>query len=444
MTTRNDDVISADEAGAVADMLDQIDNEMRGDTRGPEDEEERTEGLGDENDPEGLLTEEAEDEETSGPEDEEERTEAPAKRTTNPALLARLTAELKARTKGKPLLPGSVAQLMLSAQAKARAKAAAAAKAKAAKAKPKIIVRPPVKRPVPRPIIKQRNDLYTKAKGLFGGKDVLVDDAFYFSTGQLVLDWVVENSRAYLVAKEGTTMTFFHVAVDDADDRLGTTHKVTSADTNLRQPGKNVYRNQYFLIEGIEAEFMGVRIAYPSAALTSASITNSALVDAFTGKSYVFDDAGRILPQQLFRDQDGRCELERAVHSAGVLRFNRSIQDAGDNSDTKSVLIDLFGHVPVHGKRASVKQTSGGGAIDMLALKEGFMWSLDPEDPNLGEFRAVVELKESFVFPVVPVDIGSGSIAHAEKVGIYYQLRVHGTSIREKGAMLLKDAQRRR
>lgn len=422
-----DDRMSEDEAGAIADLLDQIDQESRAN---------RTEGPDPAEDPERLLTEAPEDEDEAGdPEDENDTAGGFSASASGSAAfqasLSALTAQLNAQAKAKGkagFTAAQVAQMLLQFRKKPAKKPA------------KVPIPIVPAKPPPKPaVVKARKDAVEQyKKNVSKNAPVIIERGYYYATGEFVLKGAEDDKRAYLIALASESkMTFFHEAIDEDSTRLGNTHRVSAADTNLRNPGRNSYPDQLFLIEEIEAEYRGIRVKY-SPSVLDAAVKNSTVKDALSGHSMIWDDAGMILPKQLFRDNDGVCELERALHGSGVLRFVRTVHDAGDNSDARSILIDTFRHIPVHGRRASIADTSGGTqSLSRYGMKEAFAWSLDPNNPDLGQFRAVVELLEDFVFPIDRVDLGNGMDTVPEKVGVYWELRVHGTSIRKRNSTLI-------
>lgn len=423
-----DDRLTEDEAGAIADLLDEIDRESRG-------RADRTEGPDEGEDPDRLLTEGNEEEDEAGdPQDEEDTaggfSASAAGSAAFQASLSALTSQLNAKAKGKGgFTAAQVAQMLLQFRSK-----------KPAKKTTKIIVPPAPAKPPPKPaVVKARKEAVDQYKKYVGkSSPVIVERGYYYATGEFVLKGEEDEKRAYLVAQAAEAkMNFFHEAIDEDGTRLGNVHRVSAADTNLRNPGRNSYPDQIFLIEEIEAEYRGIRVKYSDAAIDLA-VKNTTVKEALKGNSMIWDDAGLVLPKQLFRDNDGVCELERALHGSGVLRFVRTRHDAGDNSDARSILIDTFRHIPVHGRRASIADTSGAATSLMrYGMKEVFPWSLDPNNPDVGQFRAVVELLEDFVFPIERVDLGNGMEVTPEKVGVYWELRLHGTSIRKRNSTMI-------
>lgn len=423
------DELSIEETGAITDFLGQLDRDGNQQTEGPDAENE------------AILTEEPEDE-TQGPEDEETGSAFSLQGAASAMLsgsfkaeLDKLTGQLSALVKGKKggFTPRQAAQMLLLAKQSNQRKIPP----------PKRL--PPPRRPptVPPPtpgMVKRRKELYEVAKRRYKG-DLIVERGFYYSVGEFILDGVADGKRHFLIARaqgsDAAVMTFFHESIDETSTRLGNNYRVSVSDTNLRKPGRTSYLEQIFLIESISAEFRGLRAKYSEKAINDASFTNPDIVSALSGNSYLFDDSTLILPGNIFRNDDGVCELERALHGAGILKFRRRVNEAGDNSNSNAVLIDTWRHIPIDRQRESVKETSGAAPVlDYLNKQEGFLWSLDPENPDLGEFNAMVELREDFVFPVEPVDLGSGSQIIPEKVGLYFALRVYGVGIRPRKSQL--------
>lgn len=423
------DELSIEETGAITDFLGQLDREGNQLTEGPE------------GDPEGILTEEPEDE-TQGPEEEETGSALSLQGAASAMLsgsfkaeLDKLTGQLSALVKGKKgaFTPRQAAQMLL------LAKQSNARKIPPPK-RPALPKRPPAVPPPTPAMLKRRKELYEVAKRRHKG-DLVVERGFYYSVGEFIMDGIYDGKRHFFIARaqgqDAAVMTFFHESIDETSTRLGNNYRVSVSDTNLRKPGRTSYMEQIFLIESISAEFRGLRAKYSDKAINDAGFTNSDIVSALTGNSYLFDDSTLILPGNIFRDDDGVCELERALHGAGILKFRRRVNEAGDNSNSNAVLIDTWRHIPIDRQRESIRETSGAAPVlDYLNKQEGFLWSIDPENPDLGEFNAMVELREDFVFPVRPVDLGSGSEVIPEKIALYFALRVHGIGIRPRKSQL--------
>lgn len=424
--------LSIEETGAITDFLGQLDRDGAQLTEGPE------------ADPEGLLTEGPEGEdETQGPEDEETGALFDLKGTASAMLsgsfkaeLDKLTAQLSALAKGQKkggFTPKQAAQMLLLAR-KSTPKTIPAPK------RPAPSKRPPAVPPPTPGMVRRRKELYEIAKRRYKG-DLIIERGFYYSVGEFIMDGVGDGKRHFLIARaqgdDASVMTFFHESIDETSTRLGNSYRVSVSDTNLRRPGRTSYLEQIFLIESISAEFRGLRARYTEKAISDAGFTNPDIVSALSGKSYLFDDSTLILPGNIFRDDDGVCELERALHGAGILKFRRRVNEAGDNSNSNAVLIDTWRHIPIDRQRESIRETSGAAPVlDYLNKQEGFLWSLDPENPDLGEFNAMVELREDFVFPVKAVDLGSGTEVIPEQIALYFALRVHGIGIRPRKSQL--------
>ncbi len=112
-----DDRLTEDEAGAIADLLDEIDRESRG-------RADRTEGPDEGEDPDRLLTEGNEEEDEAGdPQDEEDTaggfSASAAGSAAFQASLSALTSQLNAKAKGKGgFTAAQVAQMLLQFRSK--------------------------------------------------------------------------------------------------------------------------------------------------------------------------------------------------------------------------------------------------------------------------------------------------------------------------------------
>ena len=89
------------------------------------------------------------------------------------------------------------------------------------------------------------------------------------------------------------------------------------------------------------------------------------------------------------------------------------------------MLIDHLRNVP-DTKVRTLSRTSGGGAV--LPVPDGYVFSENPERSEHGAFTAIIHIPEDIVFPIKPIDFGSGSPIRPIEVGLYVQLSLNGVA----------------
>jgi hypothetical protein len=240
--------------------------------------------------------------------------------------------------------------------------------------------------------------------------------------------------------------TAFGLGIGDTSTTwFGGPHVMNEADTNLQNPGTNLFADELFIIEAISARIRGVRVQYAPAdiekmaapASTPGTIANMVV----NGKAQLWDQAGQILPAELFNQFHDSCRLAKNLAAAATLHFVWQDKGIGGGGTTTDALIDSYLHVP-GSHEMNLRRTSGGAPT--LDLPQGFIWVLDKqfmasrEQGGNGLFDAELHLDESTAFPFVPVSVFGLAPGSAVKGGnngvpigfaLYWQLRLHGTAL---------------
>lgn len=405
-------------------------------------------------DPNGMLTtddpmDEEDDDDTGGPDEETETgaIEASAQARlvallSDPKLqgqIVELLNKTKATTpRGNPARPVTAAQVVKTVKT-------------AAKPRPKIMIKQtpaPTTRPLAwrpsRSVIQQRQDMASKFSAYLGsGKQAVVEDGYLFATGELLFDCAkTATDRGEIVLKEGAKATFFTESPDDTVTRIGVTHKVTLADTNVRSAGRLRYTDEVMLIEAVSLKVRGIRVRYASGDITAA-LGGTTVKDVLGGKGYIFDDSQLYLPKELWRDNDGYNNLERVLLGGMILRFHRRDLASGGNEDAKIAFIDLARNVLTATGERTVARTAGGADtmekyVTPRGLdREGFYWNHDLSSPDASEFSATITSDYHHVIAATPVDIGSGTPVMPEQISLELELLVAGTTIKPKSPKLI-------
>ena len=232
---------------------------------------------------------------------------------------------------------------------------------------------------------------------------------------------------------------------DTSTSWFGGQHVMNEADTNLQNPGTNLFADELFIIEAISARIRGVRVQYAAAdiaAMATPASTPGTLANAIvSGQAQLWDQAGEVLPAELFNQFSDSFRLAKNLAEASTLHFVWSDKGIGGGGTTTDALIDSYLHVPGSHEQ-NVRRTSGGAAT--LDLPQGFIWVLDKQfqasrdQGGNGLFDAELHLDESTAFPFVPINVfglapGSGVQGGNNGVptgfALYWELRLHGTAL---------------
>ena len=250
---------------------------------------------------------------------------------------------------------------------------------------------------------------------------VIRQDGHYYSLTEIVCKCEGTATRAWLHIPAGD-YTLFDRGVGDDVKFLGNGTKVTTNWTNLQRPSKNTYSEQEFLIQSITMQEGGLRIRYDSADIDKVQGLAEAR-STLTGQTWLWDDAGTFLPQEIFHDYSGENLLYRALRRSAVIYFNWDKARTGGNATSRKILIDHLRNVP-DTKVKSLSRTSGGSSV--LSVPDGYVFTDNPERSEHGAFTAIIHVPEPIVFPVKPIDLGAGSTMKPIEVGLYVQLSLNG------------------
>ena len=221
---------------------------------------------------------------------------------------------------------------------------------------------------------------------------------------------------------------------DTSASWLGGPHVLTEADTNLQNPGKNLWANEVFIIEAVSARTRGMRIQFSATDIASMSAAiglpnTTAMVN---GQQFVRDENGLVLPAELFNQYDDSFRLVKTLEEVATLHFTWKDNLTGGSKDTYDKYIESFLHVTE--SESDVKRTSGGGNI--LDLPSGFLWCLDEQfQPNSeqggnGLFDAEIHINESVNAPFQPIPVfGSPGPVAPTGIALYWEIRVFGTGL---------------
>lgn len=362
--------------------------DARGETSGPEEDEEETAG------PE---EEEQEEQETAGPDGDEEDT-------------GDINALLRT---GKRAFSAEEVRVL---QRRARSRERAAQRKRSR-----------IKSPVPpRNLVAQGQGARKLLdKWVAKGEPFTVRQAgHYYYVAEVKYLCEGNNERAWVRVPANTQITFFDQSVGDETTFLGNPTKVNLRMTNYQRPSKNTYNEQDFLIQSVTMREAGLRVRYEESALATLSRLGGS-VNTLLGRGWVWDDRGLFLPMEIFNDYSGENMLYRALRGSAVLSFQWEKRKVGGNGTMRSVLIDTVESIPdMREKRLS--RTSGGGAV--LSVPDGYVFTDNPEKSEEGQFTAVMTLEDEVVFPIKPVNLGGPTPVKPVEMGLYVQLSLNGIS----------------
>ncbi len=306
-------------------------------------------------------------------------------------------------------------------QRRSRARGQRVGAKKAQKAQPAQKAKPRLKLP---PNYVPPND---GARQLFGkwmardGKFVMRQDGHYYSVVEIPCKCHGGEKVAWLHIAKGEYV-LFNVAVGEALTYLGNNATATTNWTNLQRPSKNTYSDQEFLIQSITMQEAGLRVRYDGAEIDKIAGLGEAK-GVLTGQAWLWDDAGTFLPKEIFHDFSGENLLYRTVRRSAVVYFHWDKARTGGNATSRKVLIDHLRNVP-DTKVRTLSRTSGGAAV--LPVPDGYVFTDNPERSEHGAFSAIIHIPEDIVFPIKPVDLGSGTPTRPIEVGLYVQLSLNG------------------
>lgn len=281
-----------------------------------------------------------------------------------------------------------------------------------------------------------RYDIINRYKRIHGGA-IRQGRGFYYGT--MEVNFTVEGTvsdAAFVVDVPGPDNPVidncFNLAIDDVSmNWFGGPHQLNAGDTNLQNPGQNLYPDEVMIIEAVSGYLKGIRIMYPVEDLKPAPKGN--ILKALTGQELIWDRAGRILPIETFNQFDDTCEIARALGEASTFYFSWSDKQLGGNKTLATKLIGRFSQIPGNA-RLGLRDASGAGAH--LDLERGYLWCLDKQfqasvdQGGNGLFDAELHTDESVLFPFQPIRLfGSERPVLPTGLALYWQFVVHGTSL---------------
>ncbi len=299
-----------------------------------------------------------------------------------------------------------------------------------------------------------RMDVIRKFERLHGG-NILKGRGYYYGTFGIPFDCTgtgTDGLFSLSVQSPDTPIvdTAFTEAIDQVDLAwFGGPHTLSVSDTNLQNPGQNLFPDEVFIIEAVQAYLRGVRINYSNSVSTIADPNlpipvpaSAQIAGMLDGTELLWDRAGRVLPIELFNQYNDTCELAQALAEVSTIWFNWVDRGIGGSKGTNQKLVGRFGRVPGVSRR-QVRDTTGGGLT--LDLPRGFIWTLDQQfqasndTGGNGLFQAELHVDEPVAFPFAPVapfgaaapvlpnlapyNGGQGGIA------LYWQICLWGTSL---------------
>ena len=391
---------------STADFLDELDAKAR-DTSGPDEEDDE------------------EKSDTGDPEDDErEETGAPVA-TVRADVMAHLEALMK-RNGGRAPTREDLVGMVLHHRKKARRPLVRSKTAIRHLPSPPIVPAHPLHHPpVPRRVIDLRNDVFSEYRRALG-RPVVQTKGFYFGMAEVIFTGEGDKSIAALTLAPSTS-TVFHEAIDVGTTRLGTTHKATPADTNLQNPGENLFPNEKMIITHLSMELAGYRVQYDPSDVGGLKLPQNVL-EALSGRQTLFDEDGILLPKEIYDRYTGRSLLAEALNPSGVLYFAWKKRVSGGSNDTKEIFINHLQAIPK--QRKDLHETSGGAAL--LAMNEGYIWSLNQQQPGQGGlFEARLKTHDNLILPINAVPIPAGGTAFVPKqLGVYFRVTLYGDMIR--------------
>jgi hypothetical protein len=281
-----------------------------------------------------------------------------------------------------------------------------------------------------------RYDILNRYRRIHGGA-IREGRGFYYGT--MEVQFSVEGTlsdAAFVVDVPGVDNPVidpcFNLAIDDVSTSwFGGPHTLNPGDTNLQNPGQNLYPDEVVIVEAVSSYLKGIRIMYPTEGLKPAPTGN--ILAALTGRELVWDRAGRILPVETFNQFDDTCEIARALAEASTFYFTWSDKQLGGNKVINNKLIGRFSQIPGT-SRLGVRESSGAGGT--LDLERGYLWCLDKQfqasvdQGGNGLFDAEIHTDESVLFPFQPIRLfGSQNPVMPTGLALYWQFVVHGTSL---------------
>lgn len=310
-----------------------------------------------------------------------------------------------------------------------------------------------------------RYDVIERYSATHGG---MVDSArgFYYGTLQVtfIVDGSLEQGGVFILSPAPQAPTppntlnpvvdsCFNLAISQVEPNwFGGAHTLDLSDTNLQNPGQNIYPDECFIVEAVSTDLKAVRISYPNQVGAGAGINTQGLnantVATINGANPVWDRAGLFLPAQLFNQFDDTCEVAQAVAEVGVISFGWQNLGFGANNTVSTKPVERMKAVPGVARRGM--QETSGGALS-LDLPRGYLWMLDQQfqanedEGGNGLFSAQLGLFTNVSFPFTPISVlGTSAPIMPSGLALEWQITLWGTSLLPAKANRYAVAPRRR
>lgn len=299
-----------------------------------------------------------------------------------------------------------------------------------------------------------RVDIIDRYRRIHGG-NVIEGPGFYYGTIEAVFDVETTGAGAALQAAAvinvpgpdspiidscfnlgigDTSLTWLSNTATGVGSASAQPHVLTAADTNLQNPGQNLFADELFIIEAVSARVRGAAVQYPNAIAANFPYAGPVTLSALAGVNMCWDENGEMLPVELWNGLTDYYRLAHALAENSSLHFTWSDKGIGGSNVTTDALIDTFLHVP-GSYEMSVKRTSGGNS-DALDLPQGYIWVLDKQfqasrdQGGNGLFDCSLHQDNPVVVPFQPlVPFGAASAIAPSKIALYWEVRLLGTSL---------------
>jgi hypothetical protein len=297
-----------------------------------------------------------------------------------------------------------------------------------------------------------REDIIARYMAIHGGpKGVSKGRGFYYGTFQVPMSvesygttqaaFVINVPPSTNPSQVGALFPAFNLALNQTEAGwFGGPHLLDPSDTNLQNPGQNIYPDEVFIIEAISARLKGVRVQYFTPGGTSpfpsgggSPVIGPTTLSMLSGGTPIWDRAAHVLPPEFFNQYNDTNEMAQALAEVSTIYFEWDNNGIGGSNSVNTKLIERFSAVPgVH--RTGMRETAGGAMI--LDLPRGYLWMLDQQfqatvdEGGNGLFRANLAVNSSVVFPFQPIALyGSGGPLPPIGAALEWQIALHGTSL---------------
>jgi hypothetical protein len=298
-------------------------------------------------------------------------------------------------------------------------------------------------RPAPRPdTVAWRNNFFAEFRKEY--PDAVESPAFYYSEAEAVFTGetttAAVTSGLYIDPTVGGTVadpspasfSCFNYAIGDTIKRMGNDVIANPSHTNLQNPGKGLYPNEATIIEQVNVELCGMRIAYNAAAINALTTTTDLTAlqkRALTGLLNVDDDAGIAMPVDIYNEYADVNKVLRELNKSGVLVFDWNKKKGGGSKSSDQVIVKPLQDIQIG--RVGVHPSSAGASL--LAAEPGYLWTQNQnKQGRYGIFTASLNFYDPIYFFLKSIKIpnGTGALFAPEKLGLYFRVTLYGTTIR--------------